>query len=250
MKHSCVTDQNAAWLKDKLARGKASCKGFHPRVVGVLSVIGNSVPGEEFGLPKMRPPRPDFQRTIVKPAQGKRHVDHVGTGPDGAPGGHFAMGRLQAGSSYASIAGDEFADEVVAEQVGAQTGNNRIGQKNFTIKRSPELREYSPARAAFPKHRLRGVGDLKPGVALLAGHTIIVHNSEGFPEVLHQRQRKKIAQNNAPCGVKQKCRVAPAIVFQSPGGALLLRNGDFELAHHSMQDHFHPSPSIWGQTSS
>ena len=150
------------------------------------------------------------------------------------------MWRLQARSPHASIARNEFADKVVAEQFGTQAGNKRIGQQYCIIKGRSELREYSPARCALPKHRLRDTGNLIPRVPLPASHTIIEHNFKGFPEVFNQLQRKKIAQNNTPRSMKQQCRLAQAIYFQPPGGVLLLGYRQFKVAHRPIQSHIHP----------
>ena len=69
MKHSWVADENASRLEDQLPGGKAPRQCFHRRVIVVLDVIGDSVAGEKFGLPKMRSAGPDFERPIIKPAQ-------------------------------------------------------------------------------------------------------------------------------------------------------------------------------------
>jgi len=114
------------------------------------------------------------------------------------------MRGLQCRSSHASIARDELTIKIVAQQILNQTDDNWVGENCLIVKRRTQLRENPPARAAFPKYRLRLFADLIPAVPLLAVDAVAKNVSECLAQLIDLRWWQKMAEHNAASRLQQE----------------------------------------------
>src|SRR5271165_307524 len=178
MQHSRIPDQNAPGLEHQLAGWEKSREFFHALVLAVLHVVRETIAIEELRPPEMCAVRPNLDRPVRQTAQSQWDVDNIGAWGRRTARQKLPMRSLEDGTPQTSVARDEFAIKIVAEQFLDHAHDQRIGQQHPIIERRAKLRKNSPARGALPEHRLFTFGNLVPGVAPLALDTVLENPTE------------------------------------------------------------------------
>ena len=181
----------------------------------------------------MRSVWPDLERPVVKTAQHQRHVDDVGAWVRRAAGRQLPMRRLQERALQAGIAGDKFAEAVLAQQLVKQAHDQRIGKQIFVPEWGAKLWKNPPASGTLPEYCLLALGNLIPAVPVPALDAVPVDAPQRKSQFFHLLRRQDIAQHDAAGRMEQKSRPPVPFRLQSSRRALAAAHRQGQLLHRS-----------------